>query len=118
MEGQPVTINAYNATQRYDIEETFTTTTAAQHTLSLINGGADPASQGTVISLRSLEVLPPKPEGSLGVIIGLVLLVVWAVRRMSGNNAQPGSQNLTGQSARDIAQARYAKGEINREEYQ
>lgn len=55
---------------------------------------------------------------TLGVIIGLVLLVVWAVRRMSGNNVQPGSQNLTGQSARDIAQTRYAKGEINREEYQ
>lgn len=55
---------------------------------------------------------------TLGVIIGLVLLVVWAVRRTSTNNAQPGSQNLIGQSARDIAQARYAKGEISREEYQ
>ena len=55
---------------------------------------------------------------TIGVIVGLVLLVVWAVRRMSGNSAQPGSQNLTGQSARDIAQVRYAKGEINREEYQ
>lgn len=55
---------------------------------------------------------------TFAVIIGLVLLVVWAVRRMSGNNAQPGSQNLTGQPARDIAQVRYARGEINREEYQ
>jgi putative membrane protein len=54
----------------------------------------------------------------IGVIIGLVLLVVWAVRRMSGNPFQPGSQTLTGQSARDIAQVRYAKGEISREEYQ
>lgn len=55
---------------------------------------------------------------TLGVIIGLVLLVVWAVRRTSGYNAQAGMQNLTGQSARDIAQSRYAKGEISREEYQ
>jgi len=55
---------------------------------------------------------------TIGVIVGLVLLVVWAVRRMSGNSAQPGSLSLTGQSARDIAQARYAKGEISREEYQ
>jgi putative membrane protein len=54
---------------------------------------------------------------TLGLIIGLVLLVVWAVRRM-GVNVQPVSQNLPGQSARDIAQVRYAKGEINREEYQ
>jgi putative membrane protein len=54
----------------------------------------------------------------IGVIVGLVILVVWAIRRPSGNFAQPGSQNLTSQSARDIAQARYAKGEISREEYQ
>ena len=55
---------------------------------------------------------------TIGVIVGLVLLVVWAVRRMSGNPTQPGSQNLSGQSARDIAQVRYAKGEISREDYQ
>jgi putative membrane protein len=55
---------------------------------------------------------------TIAVIVGLVYLVVWAVRRMSGNSAQSGSLNMPGQSARDIAQARYAKGEINREEYQ
>jgi len=55
---------------------------------------------------------------TIAVIIGLVVLVVWAVRQMSGNSAQSGSLKMTGQSARDIAQARYAKGEINREEYQ
>lgn len=55
---------------------------------------------------------------TIGVIIGLVLLVVWAVRRTSRYTDQHGSQSLPGQSARDIAQARYAKGEINREEYQ
>lgn len=54
---------------------------------------------------------------TIGVIVGLVLLVMWAVRRMSGN-AQSGPHNLTGQSAIDLVQARYAKGEINREEYQ
>jgi len=55
---------------------------------------------------------------TIGVIIGLVLLVVWAVRRMSGNPIQPVIQNPSGQSAKDIAQVRYAKGEISREEYQ
>jgi putative membrane protein len=55
---------------------------------------------------------------TIAVIVGLVLLVVWSVRRMSGNSVQSSSQNVTGQSAKDIAQARYAKGEINREEYQ
>ena len=55
---------------------------------------------------------------SIGVLFGLVLLVVWAVRKSSGNQNQPSSQNLASQSARDIAQARYAKGEITRDEYQ
>ena len=55
---------------------------------------------------------------TIAVIIGLVLLVVWAVRRMSGNSQPTGSQMQVGQSAKEIAQARYAKGEINREEYQ
>lgn len=55
---------------------------------------------------------------TIGVIVGLVLLVVWAVRRMSGNSAQTGSMNSSGPSAKEIAQARYARGEINRDEYQ
>lgn len=55
---------------------------------------------------------------SIGVLIGLVLLIVWAVRKSSGNTNLPVSQNLAGQSARDIAQMRYARGEITRDEYQ
>ena len=55
---------------------------------------------------------------TIAVIVGLIFLVVWAVRRMSAGNAQPGAQITSGQSAKDIAQARYARGEINREEYQ
>ncbi|PKO16635.1 MAG: hypothetical protein CVU39_07375 [Chloroflexi bacterium HGW-Chloroflexi-10] len=54
----------------------------------------------------------------IAVLVGLVLLVIWAVRRINGNNTQSGFQNVAGQSARDVAQTRYAKGEINREEYQ
>jgi putative membrane protein len=55
---------------------------------------------------------------SIAMLVGLVLLVVWAVRRIgstSTNHSTPASGSL---SAKDIAQARYAKGEINREEYQ
>ena len=55
---------------------------------------------------------------SIVMLIGLVLLVVWAVRRMSGSTPRPGAPAPAGQSARDIAQVRYAKGEITREEYQ
>lgn len=58
---------------------------------------------------------------TVGILIGLVVLVVWAVRRIA-----PGSQlsaSTSGSSsglvaARDILQARYASGEITREQYQ
>ena len=55
---------------------------------------------------------------TIAVLIGIVLLIVWAVKRMGGNstsNIAPASGTPT---AREVAQARYAKGEINREEYQ
>ena len=55
---------------------------------------------------------------TVGFIIGLVLLVVWAVRRASGNSTQTGQVNTGSQSAKDIVQIRYAKGEISRDEYQ
>ena len=74
-ESKPLVINAHSATRRYDLSETFTAPLSGEHTLSLVNAGADSASQGTVISVHSLEVLPPKPAGSLGIIIGLITLV-------------------------------------------
>ncbi len=55
---------------------------------------------------------------TVAVIVGVVVLVVWAVRRMSSNPSRNGIQSTAGPSARDIAQARYARGEINRDEYQ
>jgi UMF1 family MFS transporter len=71
-ENQPIAIDAYSDTLRYDIEETFIAPVPGEHTLSLVNAGAENASS---ISVRSLEVLPPKPDGSLGVIIGLIVAV-------------------------------------------
>jgi putative membrane protein len=55
---------------------------------------------------------------TLAVIGGFVWLIVWAVRRSGGNSIQSGATNLSGSSAKEIAQARYAKGEISRDEYQ
>ncbi len=54
----------------------------------------------------------------VAVIIGVILLVVWAVRRVNGNPNSVGIQASSSPTAREIAQARYAKGEINRDEYQ
>ena len=55
------------------------------------------------------------------VVVAIIWLVVWLVRRLSSNGSgtnaffnQPGA----GQSPREILQARYARGEITREQYQ
>lgn len=52
---------------------------------------------------------------NLVVIIGVVLLIVWFVRRVFPARAMAGA---AGGSAKDILQARYAHGEITREQYQ
>ena len=58
---------------------------------------------------------------TVGVIIGVVLLVIWLVRRL-GQNGGVGAAafgNIPGtESPRDIAQLRYARGEITREQFQ
>lgn len=53
----------------------------------------------------------------VGGIVGLVFLALWTVRKLS-SSTQPDNKNLQQESALDIAKARYAKGEITREEYQ
>ena len=54
---------------------------------------------------------------NLAIIIGIVILVVWAVKRFTGSSVS-GNQTSGSQSAREILQARYARGEINRDQYQ
>ena len=58
---------------------------------------------------------------TLGVIIGIVWLVIWGVRRLSSNGSNATTlfnQPAVSQSPREILQARYSRGEINREQYQ
>jgi putative membrane protein len=53
-------------------------------------------------------------------LVGLIWFIVWAVRRISGKPMHGMHMHpmMGGQVAKDVAQMRYAKGEINREEYQ
>lgn len=51
------------------------------------------------------------------IIIGIIALAVWAVRRLSGNSGGSHLTQKSGNSAREIVQTRYARGEISREEY-
>ena len=50
---------------------------------------------------------------NLAILIGIVVLIVWAVKRFTGN-----TPIASAQSPREVAQARYARGEITREQYQ
>ena len=59
---------------------------------------------------------------NLVILVGIVLLVIWAVRQFArGNvNASYGDTIATPphQSAQDILAERYARGELGRDEYQ
>lgn len=58
---------------------------------------------------------------TVGVIIGVVALVIWVVRRLGqeGGVGTATSGNPYGTaSPREIVQMRYAQGEITREQYQ
>ena len=54
---------------------------------------------------------------SVVLIIGVIFLVIWIVKRLSNNNSEREFNNTT-LSAVDSAKERYAKGEITREEFQ
>lgn len=59
----------------------------------------------------------------LALLIGLIFLIVALVRRASGKpmhgmHMHGTGMGMGGVTPRDIAQMRYAKGEITREEYQ
>jgi MFS-type transporter involved in bile tolerance (Atg22 family) len=71
--GQPVMIDAYNATVRYGVSQTFAADTSGEHTLSLVNTGEkNPQGQGTVMAMAQVEILPPLRQSSLGLIIALI----------------------------------------------
>jgi putative membrane protein len=53
---------------------------------------------------------------NLVIVIGIVVLIVWAVKRFSSGSIN--NQTSGTQSPREILQARYARGEITREQYQ
>ncbi len=58
---------------------------------------------------------------AVGLIVGLVLLIAWLWRRVNPAGqtfAAPEGQVGAVASPREILQARYARGEINREQYQ
>jgi MFS family permease len=74
--GEPLSIDTYHPTLRYEVEETFHADTAGEHSLTIVNTGqVNPESQGTLIAISAVEVLPPQRQSSLLLVIGLILAV-------------------------------------------
>jgi len=72
--GEPIEIDAYNATLRYGVRRTLLAQEAGEHLLSLVNTGrADPRSSGAATSLAHLQVLPPIRQSNLGLILGVIV---------------------------------------------
>jgi UMF1 family MFS transporter len=75
--GEPRTIDAYSPVGRYGESETFTADQPGEHRLLLVNTGqSNPASQGSLMALAAIQVLPPARQSSLPSVIGLLLVVV------------------------------------------
>ena len=57
---------------------------------------------------------------NIAILVALVVLAVWAVQKFTGSSSSEAGSNRRPQelSARDILDQRYARGELNRDEYQ
>jgi len=74
--GEAVTIDAYNATTRYGSSLTKKTREPGEHTLTLVNTGErNPESQGSVMTLAEIQVLPPVRKSNLGIVVGLIVTI-------------------------------------------
>lgn len=55
----------------------------------------------------------------VAIIVGIVLLVMWLVRQTAGGHTHGGGASSTpGESALDIIKDRYARGEIDKTEFE
>ncbi|MEM7332761.1 MAG: MFS transporter [Chloroflexota bacterium] len=72
-EGEPVLIDAYNATERFDVTTSLSADAEGEHVLSIVNSGERASeSSGNVLSVSQVEVLQPLRGSNLGVIIGVL----------------------------------------------
>lgn len=72
--GEPLLIDTYNDTVRYDVSQIVIAEKPGKHVLTLSNSSEmNSQSQGNLVSLRSLEVLPPLRESNLGIIVVMIL---------------------------------------------
>lgn len=76
-DGEQITVDAYNATPRFDDTIELTAESEGVHVLTLVNTGETSAeSTGTVMAINRADVLPPLRSSNLGAILGLLVAVV------------------------------------------
>jgi|YNPMSStandDraft_1061717.scaffolds.fasta_scaffold03326_5 UMF1 family MFS transporter len=72
--GKPLEIDAYSLAYRYDVSRVIVAASPGEHVLEIVNAGKKyPASHAILISLVSIEVLPPIRESNLLLILGMIL---------------------------------------------
>jgi UMF1 family MFS transporter len=73
---EPLLIDGYSPTIRYEVDMPILVDSPGEHVLRVINtGDNDPSSQGTIMTIGRIEVLPPLRQSNLGVILGLIVAV-------------------------------------------
>ncbi len=71
---KPLLIDGYNTTPRYDAHDTLEAAAPGEHLLQVVNAGQrNPASQGNLMNVLSLTVLPPARQSNLGLVLGMIL---------------------------------------------
>lgn len=74
--GEPIIIDAYSPTPRYQVTQVVTAEEAGEHELRVENTGQpNPASAGNLMTIGGIDVLPPARESNLLLIIGMILAV-------------------------------------------
>jgi MFS-type transporter involved in bile tolerance (Atg22 family) len=72
-DGEPVLIDAYRPSVRFEVPEAFEAPAEGTHTLSLVSAtDRNPRAIGSVIAIGRVEVLPPVRTANLAVILGLL----------------------------------------------
>jgi len=76
VDGEPLRVDAYAPTERFDVELDVAAAGAGEHTLTLVNTGErNPAASGTVMAIGTTTVLPPPRSSSLPTILALLFVV-------------------------------------------
>ena len=87
-DGEPITIDSYSPTERFDESRVIELPAAGQHRLEIINLSPQMAdARGSAIALRQIEVQPPARQSSLPLIAAIIagfeaaaLLLAWLLQ--------------------------------------